>query len=104
MSMIAKTSYLRRICMTSKHRGESGEPGRLSGAIRDGGAMAEHVDVEGRSDAARTAAIIPRAVSASTAPAPIEPSPPALETAAAIAGVETPAVGACTIGRGTPSI
>ena len=34
----------------------------------------------------------------------IEPSPPALDTAAAIAGVEMPAIGACTIGMVIPSL
>jgi hypothetical protein len=40
------------------------------------------------------ATIICRVVSASTDPTPSEPSPPAFDTAAAISGVETPAIGA----------
>jgi hypothetical protein len=35
---------------------------------------------------------------AALAPTPIEPNAPALPTAAAMAGDDTPAIGACTIG------
>src|SRR3546814_7795589 len=44
-----------------------------------------------------------RAPVASVAPTAMEPSAPALETAAAMAGVETPAMGAWTMGWDRPS-
>ena len=47
-----------------------------------------------RPERARTSAIILRAPSPSVAPTPIDPSAPAFETAAAIAGEDTPAIGA----------
>jgi hypothetical protein len=43
---------------------------------------------------ARVAEIISRAFSAELAPTPIDPNPPALDTAAASSGVETPTIGA----------
>ena len=43
-----------------------------------------------------------RAPAAFTAPRPIDPSPPALVTAAAICGVEVPAIGAWMIGTAIP--
>src|SRR5579859_3088796 len=46
----------------------------------------------------RIAAIIVRAPAALVAPTPTEPSPPALATAAAMAGDEVPAIGAWMIG------
>ena len=87
-----------------KFRCEGGQPGAFPRRIGNGGRVAEYVDVE-RSPAVsrRTASIMARAFGASTAPTPIEPSPPALVTAAAICGVEVPAMGACTMGRATPS-
>ena len=48
------------------------------------------------------ASSIARAPPASVAPTPIEPRPPAFYTEAANSGVETPAIGACTIGSFTP--
>ena len=60
--------------------------------------------LNGRSVLDRTAAIICRVVSASTDPTPMEPSPPAFDTAAAISGVDTPAIGACMIGSSIPSL
>jgi hypothetical protein len=47
-----------------------------------------------RSERARNAAIICLAAAAVVAPTAIDPSAPALETAAAISGVDTPAIGA----------
>src|SRR6202171_4980252 len=68
------------------------------------GRLQNTLTLNGRSVAARTAAIIPRAASAPKGPTPIEPNPPALETAAAMAGGETPAIGAWVIGRPTPRV
>ncbi|MFO0847993.1 MAG: hypothetical protein U0871_05460 [Gemmataceae bacterium] len=58
--------------------------------------------LNGRSVSARTARIIPRAYSGSAAPTPMEPSLPAFDTAAAISGVDIPAMGAWTIGSSIP--
>lgn len=60
--------------------------------------------LNGRSVSARVSRIILRAPSAFVAPTPSEPSPPAFDTAAASAGVLTPAIGAWTIGVRTPSV
>ena len=60
--------------------------------------------LNGRSVSARVSRIILRAPSAFVAPTPSEPSPPAFDTAAASAGVLTPAIGAWTIGARMPSV
>jgi hypothetical protein len=60
--------------------------------------------LKGRSVLDRTAAIICRVASASTAPTPMEPRPPAFETAPAISGVDTPAIGAWMIGSSIPTL
>lgn len=52
----------------------------------------------GRSVRARVSAIIVAAWAPSLAPSAMPPSPPASLTAAAMAGVETPAIGACNRG------
>src|SRR5690349_16713142 len=52
---------------------------------------------------ARVSRIVLRAASAFIAPTPSEPRPPAFETAAASAGVLTPAIGAWMIGLLMPS-
>src|SRR5271165_4494331 len=66
------------------------------------GLLQKTLTLNARLEAARMAAIMSRAPSASVAPTPIEPRPPAFETAAAMAGVETPAMGAWMIGKSTP--
>jgi hypothetical protein len=58
--------------------------------------------LNGRRVAARTSAISARAPAASVAPTEIEPSAPALDTAAASAGVDTVAIGAWMIGSSMP--
>jgi hypothetical protein len=58
--------------------------------------------LKGRCVRERISSIILRAPAASVAPTLIEPSAPASETAAASAGVETPAMGAWMIGKSTP--
>src|SRR5258708_17182360 len=75
---------------------------RLSSAIA--GWWQKRFTLRGRTERSRTAAIILLASSAFDAPSPIEPSAPALDTAAAIAGEATPAIGAWMIGRSMPSI
>lgn len=57
------------------------------------GRLQNTLTLNGRSLCARTARSMAREVSASAAPAPMEPSPPAFDTAAAIFGVDTPAIG-----------
>ena len=49
--------------------------------------------LNGRSHNCRTDAIIRRASAAGRFPTPMDPKPPAIETAAAISGVDTPAIG-----------
>ena len=58
------------------------------------GAWTNTLTLNGRAVARRTAAIISRASTASVAPTLMAPSAPALDTAAASAGVDTPAIGA----------
>src|SRR5262249_11391111 len=71
---------------------------------REAGLWQNTLTWNGRSVLARTAAIMRRVASASTAPEPIEPTAPALATAAAISGVDTPAIGAWIIGSSIPSL
>jgi hypothetical protein len=56
-----------------------------------------------RCERARNAAIICCAPAAFVAPTPIDPSAPAFETAAAISGVDTPAMGAWMMGASISS-
>ena len=61
--------------------------------------MAEHtLTLSERAVRSRNWAIMRRAPAAFVAPTPMDPRAPAFDTAAAIAGVDTPAIGACTIG------
>jgi hypothetical protein len=64
------------------------------GASRRGGAWQNKLTLNGRSVSWRVATIIASAWATVAAPSPSEPSAPALLTAAASAGVETPAIGA----------
>src|SRR5690606_26992176 len=57
---------------------------------------------KGRSVSARVCAIMSRATSAELDPSPSEPRPPALDTAAASAGVLVPAMGAWMTGTASP--
>jgi hypothetical protein len=56
----------------------------------------------GRFVAAATARAVARSSSGVITAQPSEPSPPAFDTAVAIAGVEAPAIGAWTMGCSTP--
>jgi hypothetical protein len=58
--------------------------------------------LKGRSVSAKVSSIIARAWAAVLAPMPSAPRPPALDTAAASRGVETPAIGAWKIGWRRP--
>src|SRR4029077_19408890 len=86
----------------------SGASRATQAASRAGSAAAGRwqntLTLNGRSVRDRAARIIPRAVSGSDAPTPTEPSPPAFDTAAAISGVDTPAIGAWMIGNSIPSL
>jgi hypothetical protein len=59
--------------------------------------------LNGRFECSRISAIIFRAPAAFVAPTPIEPNAPPFPTAAAMAGDDTPAMGACMIGSSTSS-
>jgi hypothetical protein len=65
--------------------------------------MDEDIDVERAAAGARTPAIMParRRIGGSNAD---RPSAPALLTAAASSDVDTPAIGACTMGSGIPRV
>lgn len=62
------------------------------------GAWQKTLTLSERLERSRKAAIIERAPAASVLPTPIDPSAPALATALAISGVDTPAIGAWTRG------
>src|SRR5690606_11434077 len=66
------------------------------------GAWQNRFTPNGRSVRARVWTMACRAAAASLAPSPSEPSPPAFETAAASAGVLTPAMGAWMMGVDRP--
>ncbi len=74
------------------------EPVGFTSSVAVGGAMAEQVDVDGPFVSSRVARICSLARSTPQAPRPSEPNPPTSVTAAASAGVETPAMGAWMIG------
>jgi hypothetical protein len=85
---------------------ETGRRASIHAASRTGSgrgvAWTKQLTLKGRSVRALRSVIIERAPAASVAPTAIEPSAPAFDTAAARAGVEVPAIGACTRGSERP--
>jgi hypothetical protein len=80
----------RLTAQSSEFGTQSLDPGGFDGGIRFRRLMTEDVDIF-------------RAPAAFVAPTPIEPKAPAFATAAAMAGDDTPAMGAWMIGSSTPS-
>ena len=93
----------RRRRPASRIRAKPLDPGAFAARIGLRRTVAEHVDIDRSFGAHADGPIIARAPSALVAPTPIEPSPPALLTAAAMAGDDTPAMGAWMIGNLMPT-
>ena len=84
----------RRLCPIFRKPGpEALDPATLDCRAGYGRTVAEQVDVERARGSLAISAIMASAPAASAAPTAIDPRPPAALTAAAIAGVETPAIG-----------